>query len=94
MRKAVAPLATFLLTCAAVLSVGGGASALDRPALDRPAPAAAPDGGRECADVCSTVWLPVRCVFSNGYTAQFSNRCFAEMHACRHHLQIVSCHRV
>ncbi|MFV8132975.1 hypothetical protein [Streptomyces syringium] len=90
MRKAVAPLATILLTCAAVLSVGGGASAHDRPA---PA-AAAPDGGRECADVCFTVWLPVRCVFSNGYTAQFSNRCFAEMHACRHHLQIVSCHRV
>ncbi|MEW2574782.1 hypothetical protein [Streptomyces syringium] len=90
MRKAVAPLATILLTCAAVLSAGGGASAHDRPA---PA-AAAPDGGRECADVCFSVWLPVRCVFSNGYTAQFSNRCFAEMHACRHHLQIVSCHRV
>jgi hypothetical protein len=48
----------------------------------------------QCPDYCILVYEPVTCTMSDHSVHTFTNRCFAEVFACKHQLTIISCRPV
>jgi hypothetical protein len=47
--------------------------------------------GAQCPRFCPLEYKPVTCKMSDGRVRTFPNRCFANIHACRHRLTIIGC---
>jgi hypothetical protein len=76
------------VTIAMLLAVG--AIGLTNLASAAPSPARAVTSA-QCPDVCITVYEPVTCLMSDNTLHTFTNRCWAEVYACMHGLQIIGC---